>query len=326
MRNDTSNVARDWDTYWQGSADGTAFANDGVDHPLVRDFWHRSLATLRPADAKLRLLDVASGKGAVIDVVRELFGDDGIAVSCLDTSASAIGSLVERFPLAEGVVADARDMPFPDGSFDIATSQFGVEYAGLDAVGEVARVIAPGGTMLCLMHLEGSLIDRECSGNMQAINDLDEIGFFGAAIRLFSEGRKCIRGETNGSRAEYDAAVAAMVPVFRELGTLVEQHGEGIAGGTLATLHRETDRIYGRIMHHDLDEVLQWLQRMSDELVAYKGRMQSMSDAASSPSAFEALATGLGDKGFDILQSAPLRDDAGGNDIAWQLVARRSAE
>lgn len=322
---DTSSVAMDWDTYWRGSADGTAFGNDGVDHPLVRDFWSHMLASLRPDNGKLRLLDVASGRGAVVDAVHSVFGEDDIDISCIDTSEWAIKSLVERFPFAEGVIGDAQDIPFPDGSFDVATSQFGVEYAGLDAVDEVARVVAPGGTLLCLMHLKGGMIDQECSGNISAINDLHDIGFLQAAARIFTEGRRCIRGETGGSRDEYDAAVQAMAPIFREFAALIEKHGEGAAGGTLATLYRETDRIYGRIMHHDLDEVLQWLDRMSDELVAYKGRMQSMCDAAHDQSELEALATQLGENGFEILQSAPLHDDGGDADVAWQLVAQRSA-
>lgn len=318
-------VARDWDAYWRGSADGTAFGSDGVDHPLVRQFWVDVLSTLREDGRKLRLLDVASGRGAVVDVAHSVFGEDDVAVSCLDTSEWAIKSLLERFPSADGHVGDAKALPFSDGSFDIVTSQFGIEYAGLDAVDEMARVVAPGGALVLLMHLKGGMIDRECAGNVDAISDLQALGFIPAATRIFTEGRKCVQGETGGSRRDYDAAVQDMMPVFRQFGDLLKKHGEEAAGGTLSMLHRETDRIYSRIMHHDLDEVLQWLQRMGEELVSYKGRMQSMCDAANEAPSFEALAKRLGEAGFSVTKSGPLRDDSMQQDVAWELVAMRAA-
>lgn len=319
---DPSNVAMDWDTYWRGSADGTAFSSDGVDHPLVQDFWSATFESLKATYDKPRLLDVASGRGAVVDVARGVFGEGGFAASCLDSSEWAIKSLVERFPFVEGVIGSASDMSFPDSSFDVATSQFGVEYAGLDAIDEMVRVLAPGGTLVLLMHLKDGLIDAECAGNINAINDLQELKFIDAATRLFTEGRRAIRGETSGSREEYDAAVQAMIPVSRQFEELLQKHGEAAAGGTLATLYRETDRIYGRIMHHDLDEVLAWLERMRDELVAYKGRMQSMCDAANDEAIFVGLANRLVDSGFDVATSEALSDEAG-RPVAWKLVARR---
>lgn len=319
-----STVAIDWDTYWRGSADGTAFGADGVDHPLVRQFWVDALGDLGKQGGKPSLLDVASGRGAVVDIAEEVFGKDGASVSCLDTSEWAIKSLLERFPSVDGHVGDANKMPYPDEAFDIATSQFGVEYAGLDAVDEIARILAPGGTLVLLMHITGGVVEQECSANIDAINDLLGIGFLPAATRIFTEGQKCIRGETDGLRDDYDAAVEDMMPIFTEFGGLLKKHGDKAAGGTLATLYHETDRIYSRIMHHDLDEVLQWLSRMGDELQAYKGRMKSMCDAANEVSVFEALADKVGDQGFDVSLSGPLRDEASGNDLAWQLIAKKA--
>lgn len=318
-----SSVALDWDTYWRGSAGGASFSSEGVDHPLVRQFWVDTFAAL-PEGKPLRLLDVASGVGAVVDVARQALEDQGFEATCIDTSEAAIESLATRMPFVNGVVGSASDMPFPDGAFDLATSQFGVEYAGLDAVAEMARVTAPGGSLVLLMHLEGGLIHGECAANVAAIDALQATGFIAAARRLFTEARRCVRGETNGSRDDYDAAVQDMIPVSRQVEALLEKHGEDVAGGTPANLYRETDRIYGRIMHHDLDEVLEWLDRMDSELSSYRGRMQSMCDAANTEPALQALADQLGASGVRIASSEPLRD-ASGRDIAWQLVARKKA-
>lgn len=320
---ESSSVAADWDTYWRGSAGGASFSSDGVDHPLVRQFWVDTFTSFLDK-GELRLLDVASGVGAVVDVAREVLGEDGFEATCLDTSEAAIESLTANMPYVTGLVASASEMPLPDGAFDLVTSQFGVEYAGLDAVGEMARVTAPGGSLVLLMHLEGGLVHSECASNVEAIDAMHAAGFVAAAKRLFFEARRCIRGDTNGSREDYDAAVQNMVPVSRQVESLLGQYGEGAAGGTLATLHRETDRIYGRIMHHDLDEVLEWLDRMEGELASYRGRMQSMCDAANGQTAFQALAEQLEASGFGVDASEPLREESG-REIAWKLVARNKA-
>ena len=320
---ESSSVSADWDTYWRGSSDGASFSSDGVDHPRVRQFWVDTFNTLGGGDS-LRLVDVASGVGAVVEIARDVLGDDGFAATCIDTSGAAMESLATRLPGVETVVGDAADMPFPDGAFDVATSQFGVEYAGLGAVSEMARVTAPGGSLVLLMHLDGGLIHTECSGNIAAIDAIGGTGFITAARRLFTEAQRCIRGETNGSREEYDAAVQDMIPISQRVEALLQQHGQDAAGGTLATLHGETDRIFGRIMHHDLDEVLEWLDRMDDEIASYRGRMQSMCDAATRRDAFVHLEEQLRERGFDISISASLVDEQG-REIAWQLIATRKA-
>jgi ubiquinone/menaquinone biosynthesis C-methylase UbiE len=319
---ESSSVSADWDTYWRGSSDGASFSSDGVDHPRVRQFWIDTFNTLA-GGGSLRLVDVASGVGAVVEIARDVLGDDGFEATCIDSSGAAMESLAARMSNVETVVGDAGEMPFPDSAFDVATSQFGVEYAGLAAVGEMARVTAPGGSLALLMHLDGGLIHTECAGNVAAIDAMRQTGFVAAAKRLFTEAQRCIRGDTNGSREAYDAAVQDMVPISRQVEALLQQHGQDAAGGTLATLHGETDRIFGRIMHHDLDEVLEWLDRMDDEMSSYRGRMQSMCDAATERDAFVGLGEQLHERGFDVSISAPLADEQG-REIAWQLIARKT--
>ena len=57
--------------------------------------------------------------------------------TCIDISESAISTLVDRFPEVSGVVADARAIPLESESYDVAASQFGIEYAGLEAIDEM---------------------------------------------------------------------------------------------------------------------------------------------------------------------------------------------
>ena len=54
--------------------------------------------------------------------------------------------------LIEWVVADARDLPFEDNSFDAYTISFGIRNVAEveQALREALRVLAPGGRFLCM--------------------------------------------------------------------------------------------------------------------------------------------------------------------------------
>lgn len=102
----------------------------------------------RPA-AGMDVLDVASGTGEPAISLASRVGDHG-HVTALDLSADLLAVAAERsrsrglnnFTTQQG---DAHSLPFPDSSFDLATSRFGVMFfrdAGL-ALRELRRVLRP---------------------------------------------------------------------------------------------------------------------------------------------------------------------------------------
>jgi SAM-dependent methyltransferase len=99
-----------------------------------------------------RWLDVATGTGEIaVQAARS-----GAEVTGLDLAPALIESARER-AAREGVevafeVGDAERLPYPDASFDIVTSTFGVMFApDQRAVAtELARVTRPGGTLAML--------------------------------------------------------------------------------------------------------------------------------------------------------------------------------
>ena len=38
---------RGWDAYWKGSSSGVAFGLEGVDHPILAEYWNRFFKGLR---------------------------------------------------------------------------------------------------------------------------------------------------------------------------------------------------------------------------------------------------------------------------------------
>ncbi len=97
-----------------------------------------------------RVLDVACGTGIVARRAARLVGDGGRLVG-VDPSPAML-TVARSTAVSEGVSVEwqegmAEALPFPDGSFDLALCQMGLQFfpdkqAGL---GEMRRVLVPGG-------------------------------------------------------------------------------------------------------------------------------------------------------------------------------------
>ena len=161
-------VIESWDTYWQGAQSSAAYTGGGISHPLILSFWKEYFRGVQGRSGKPKIIDIASGNGAVVECANSMFGEQLPEFAYLDVSASAIRILEIRFPGVHGVVADAAAIPLDSASYDIATSQFGIEYAGLEALDEVTRLIAPGGELALLLHHRDGIIYKQCDANSDA--------------------------------------------------------------------------------------------------------------------------------------------------------------
>lgn len=117
---------------------------------------HRTLTALEPREGE-RILDIGAGPGLLVADMAAVVGPGG-HVTGLEISDSmlavarqrfASSAIADRITLVKG---DATALPFPDASFDAATSTQVYEYvADVDqALAELHRVLRPGGRALIL--------------------------------------------------------------------------------------------------------------------------------------------------------------------------------
>jgi len=319
-KSDSSQVADSWDTYWHGTGDVGAYSSGGVSHPVILTFWDDFFRMVIQEYGAAKVIDIASGNGAVIERALAVVADERPDFTCVDVSDAAITNIRKRFPQVRGLVADACSIPLDSGSFDIATSQFGVEYAGLQAIDEVARLVAPGGRLALLLHSEVGSIHQECAASLEAIVRLQDSKFIPYAVQMLGAGFDAIRG---ADRAPYEAAAKQLDPAVRALEAIVSQYGEHVAGDTIARLYSDVGRIHSEIQHYEPAEVLEWLNRMDGELEAYAGRMSSMCESAIDSTTFEAICGGLRRQGFATERAEPLLAPDHDLPLAWVLVAIR---
>jgi len=99
-----------------------------------------------------RVLDVACGTGIVARTAADLVAPDGAVVG-VDLNEAMLTVARRVRPDIEFHQGNADALPFADGSFDTAVSQMALMFFPdrLSALREMARVVAPGGTVAVLV-------------------------------------------------------------------------------------------------------------------------------------------------------------------------------
>jgi ubiquinone/menaquinone biosynthesis C-methylase UbiE len=159
---------------WQLSGDApTAYTRFAV--PFMSS-WTDGLIQAARCRHGDRVLDVACGTGTVANRIREVSGAE-CRITGLDVNEGML-NVARRNEAIDWHLASAVDMPFPDGSFDVVLCQQGLQYFPdrSAAVGEMARVLAPGGRLA--LNVWGAI---EHNAAQHAATEVVEI-FFGADV------------------------------------------------------------------------------------------------------------------------------------------------
>jgi SAM-dependent methyltransferase len=138
-------MAREQDRQWVGSMPE---AYDRWLAPSVFRPFAQDLARRAARFAPRRVLEIAAGTGVLTNEL--LTALPAADVTATDLNAAMVGFGSRQAPGAEWRQADALDLPFGDGRFDLVACQFGVMFFPDKpaAFAEVRRVLAPGGALL----------------------------------------------------------------------------------------------------------------------------------------------------------------------------------
>ena len=307
-----TNGTEDWSAYWTGRGQaGEAFAGEGVEtHPGLAAFWDEVFAEAVPG---ARVLDVACDAGSVL---RRAQARGLTHLTGVDASGAALDVLARAVPGVETAEAPADALPFEADAFDLVTSQFGFEYAGEAAPGEMARVLAPGGRLTALVHLAGGAIEREVARAAEAADAVAVSGFVPAARALveaefgFRDGRAS-EAVVRAARTAFDAPQRALHAATRDHPSGIGQH-----------LYAGFRQLYERRRAYDLADITRWLDGMAAELATFRGRMATMRAAVRGESAMAEIARRLEAGGLTAAAFVPFTLDGDEVPSAWRLTAR----
>lgn len=319
-----------WSRYWaKGRIASCAADADGRYFPEIKRRWYRFFTRL-PDGA--RVLDVATGNGAVIDLALDYAERDRCRFELhgVDAATPSPGDLPQRGEKLGCTVSfhggtPAEQLPFPDGHFHATCAQFALEYTDWNrTVPEISRLLQPGGLLQAILHTADSHI---CE---QTRRDLDDLGYLLDDVRILDHLRALLDVELgkegfDASRletAEGRAALEAFRDAAGRIALRVRAQHE-VQARLLKRLMTRLGEIYEGRYERPADVVMHGYDQLRSETLAHRERLSHMRDAALSQAQLQALRELLSQNGLRILSDEPVRDPDGAL-LGHQLVAERN--
>lgn len=306
-----------WSNYWQGSAEAGAFSVGGVNHPTVDDFWRR-FALEKPFLMAREVLELAAGNGVVTQNL-SANANSGKTFFATDFSQPALVELKKRVPGVRCFVSDLAAPAIKINQFDMVVSQYGIEYAGLEAIFGVESLLSPSATLALVMHSQGSEIFLDSERSLAVLEVFERSGFMALSKELF---HVCARILQTGNQGGYQEAAGSLAGAIKHLDQYLQSQAASSAGKAIKKIIDDVVNMHARLEHYDVSETILWLERMAEELMPYQQRLKSMMTAALTPEAFSRCCDFFSNKGFKIAVAEFLSDEQGGV-IGYQLIASR---
>jgi SAM-dependent methyltransferase len=319
----------DWSNYWQGRTAGevgdalVGGGGVGIEHSTeLADVWHDALEGFKP---DISVLDLACGAGSVLRHAHKLGFSE---LSGIDISQDAIAAMQATINGATGIVGPVDKMPMADGQYDLVVSQFGFEYAGsetavLNTAKEAVRILTPNGKFIAICHIQDGGIDREVSGHLEAIKELEATGFVQASKDLFAVlfAAEAEPSEENQARLNQASQALQGPRTYLNDWLNTESSGDGQIKQLGHHLFTGAADLFARRQAYALEDITGWLDGMQHEIDAYKGRMASMKQAALDEQTCEAILDIFGKAGYEPSPPKPLHFGNETEPAAWILKA-----
>lgn len=145
-----------WSRYWATGASHSCAGSFGLHYGGAIGAWWRQVFEGLQADE--RVLDLATGSGAVLQLALKFCTSQDVQLRGVDAGKVVPAWLTSLEPRQGARVridlgVRTENLPFADQSYELVTSQFGIEYTDLRrSLAEVRRVLCPGGSLRCVLH------------------------------------------------------------------------------------------------------------------------------------------------------------------------------
>ena len=282
--NSSNQDTRLWDQFWSAGRASCCSDQDGTENAeLVRRQWIGLFADTRDGE---RILDLCTGNGAVLNVASECAGKAGKSLELCGVDSAAIAPASGESAVTKAttpfVRASVTALPFVDASFDAVTSQFGIEYAPLEAaVTEAMRVLREGGRARFVAHAEDGTTAMNAVAELDDIAELeDDICIFPAAIEALTRVCEVERARSTVSPGTIAKARRAHDSFHERLARMAE----GLSQRAAQAVYRDT----GSILQHafrnrqafPLEVLLDKVRETGLSVRLHRDRLQALVGAA----------------------------------------------
>lgn len=301
-----------WSSFWRKGTVTTFTGRFQSSYDeTIESFW-KPIFQSAPDPAKI--IDLGTGNGGIaLSAIRfaesedrrfHVVGVDSSAIRPLeDVKEPNARSYLSNIDFKANTPIEATG--FPDETFDLAMSQFGVEYA--DPAGsskEIYRVLKTQARFAAMMHRADSAIVLQARDGIAQLDACRASGLHEpveALIRRLQRTRKRkIDPQRDQTAIKLREAVNERTNFLRARSRL---HGDP---AQIRFFTEETMAVFGsRTTGWDIKQKLRYLHSVRDETEHYGERMADLIAAALQPSAIEQFVGLLRQSGFEAIESAP---------------------
>lgn len=324
----TKNTTQDWNNYWQGRSakdNGDALVGVGIEsNKILETHWLKFFAECEEDDI---IVDLACGAGSALKHAHAVGLPNLVGV---DIAQDAVDIMQAKFPTAKGITANLDNLPLNSGEADVIVSQFGFEYAGkfenvLAAAAEVTRISSKKAKVALISHIEGGAIERGCLNSLEQIKTIEESGFLSVNETVFRALFQLLERQPRASQDDFNLALKPLNPAAEPIMTLLRssQHQQNDFTRFVYHMMNSSHKLITRFERYELNDCLGWIKNTRHEIEAYKGRMESMSNAALSEENIKEVSDFFKKHGFEINTLDKLYFKANDSAAAWALIASR---
>lgn len=299
--------AQCWSDYWgQGALTTFSEGNfeQGYEGPIV-DFWKGVLESL-PADG--RILDLATGNGALpllfaehASSIGKSWHITGVDFARLEPGvldrAIASSSLKSNVQLLGETPMESTGLP--DGSYDLITSQFGIEYGDLPSiVSEARRLLRRAGSLALVMHHPESKVVQFAERDFLQTRMVIEEERFDRKVTELAKATASASDAQSRKRLRYNPEAERW---RQQVNRSIARLSERLEGKDATQMLRVTQtflRIFADLKNHSRQEKLDYIWQYRKSMQAYSARMEAMAQATLGSAQFERFLSELEEHGF----------------------------
>jgi ubiquinone/menaquinone biosynthesis C-methylase UbiE len=243
----------------------------------------------------------------------------GVDLAAIDVSDVAKQGLDEsRVDVVLHSQTPAEKVPEPDGSVDIVASVFGIEYSDLDrSLGEVQRLLKPGGRFVALLHHSGSVVTTM---SRKALSEYDPVDLEStvAALRTISKARD--ETPVLANLKHNREAEQARAEINRLASKYLNDTNPNTANATMFELMTNALKFF-KMMGASSEDRRRFIDFLETEHNASSQRFQQMVAVAFDEGGLGHLAVKLENLGFGSVRTDVVHtnDDI----LAWELCAEK---
>ncbi|MFU8831429.1 MAG: class I SAM-dependent methyltransferase [Wenzhouxiangella sp.] len=316
-----------WDRYWQDGRGAACQADErGFYQGVIASTWSRLFTTL---PAGCRLLDLATGNGAVPALAAELLSPGQFPVEIHGVDSARIRPMLEQQP-AGGIRfrwhprTRNESLPFAAGMFDGVVSQYGVEYGDLQrTVSEVGRILRADGWLQWVCHWRDGDIARDAADEAERAGRLRALSLPARISALVKRQQRNGCYIPNSHQRTWHLAEAVRVKHGLAEGFDIARSTPTQPVGNLGLFLHNLAHLYQHREQHPVEEMLERMARCDEELLAHQQRLEAQVRAALTNERVDQLKMWLSEFGLELITRKQLCEPSTGRVVGMLLQAAR---